>query len=59
MIEKSAASLWVGWGSGLFDLKHTGIIELPSVLEIAKFVPSERHSETNFAIRTLGPRSGH
>jgi hypothetical protein len=23
MIEKSASSLWAGWGSGLLDLNHT------------------------------------
>jgi len=54
MIEKSAPSRWAGFVSGLLDLNHTRIINLASVLQIAKFVPSSPHNETNFAIRTLG-----
>jgi len=54
MIEKSATSCSAGWWSGLLDLNHTRIIKLASVLQIAKFVPSPPHIETNFAIRTLG-----
>ena len=40
--------------SGLLDLNHTRNLDFASVLQIAKFVPSSRHNETNFAIRTLG-----
>jgi hypothetical protein len=53
MIEKSAPSRWARFVSGLLDLNHTRIIDLASVLQIAKFVPSLPHNETNFAIRTL------
>jgi hypothetical protein len=54
MIEKSAPSRWAGFVSGLLDLNHTRIISFASVLQIAKFVPSPPHTETNFTIRTLG-----
>ena len=40
MIEKSASSLWAGWGSGLLDLNHTRMPTFASVLLIAKFAPS-------------------
>src|SRR3990167_2592640 len=53
MIEKSATSRAAGWQSGLRDLNHTRSIKLASVLQIAKFVPTLPHTETNFAIRTL------
>jgi len=33
--------------------RNTRLIDLASVLQIAKFVPSKPQNETNFAIRTL------
>ncbi len=53
MIEKSATSGRATFVSGLLDLNHTSNLDFASVLQIAKFVPSSRHSKTNFAIRTL------
>ncbi|KAB2939228.1 MAG: hydroxymethylbilane synthase [Hyphomicrobium sp.] len=57
MIEKSAISHWAGSCGGLLDLNHTGFINLnlASALQIAKFVATSRHTETNFAIRALAP----
>jgi hypothetical protein len=40
MIEKSASSRWAGWWSELLDLNRTSFVDLASVLQIAKFVPS-------------------
>ena len=53
MIEKSATPREARFRNGLLDLNHTSIMIFASVLQIAKFVPSSRHTETNFAIRTL------
>jgi hypothetical protein len=59
MIEKSAKSGQARFVSGLLDLNHTRNLDFASVLQIAKFVPSEPQTETNFAIRTLEQRSMH